>query len=65
MIREHPNKGKPPRNQTIPLHIRWSNGVVSRHTYTANQLKWELRGWPHDISAYWRTNGADDLENAT
>lgn len=60
-VREHPNRGRPPRDQAASLGIRWANGRVSRHTYTAPQLKWELRGWDHDISTYWRTNGADDL----
>lgn len=60
-IREHPNRGRPPRDQSIPLHIRWANGRVSRHTYTAPQLKWEIRGWDHDVGFFWRVNGADDL----
>ena len=64
MIREHANKGRPPRDKTIPLHIRWRNGKVSRHTYTAAQLDWRLRGDDHDVAFFWRVNGQDDLEEA-
>ena len=62
MPREWTNKGHAPRDKTVPLGIRWANNVVSRHSYLADQLKWNLRGWDHDIKTYWRTNGADDVE---
>jgi len=61
MPREWPNHGNPPRDRVTPLGIRWANGVISKHTYTAGQLVWRLRGDAHDIGFFWRTNGADDL----
>jgi len=60
--REWPNHGHPPRDKTVPLGIRWRNGKVSKHTYTAGQLIWRLRGDDHDIAFFWRVNGQDDLE---
>lgn len=53
----HPNKGKPPRDQTIPLGIRWSNGMTSRHTFTADQLRWTITGEPFDVAEFWRADG--------
>jgi len=64
-FRRWPNKGYPPRDPNALLGIEWANGVVSRHTYTASQLVWRLRGDAHDIAFFWRTNGADDLEQTT
>lgn len=61
-FRRWPNKGYPPRDPTVPLGIEWANGTISRHTFTAHQLVWRLRGDAHDIAYFWRTNGADDVE---
>jgi hypothetical protein len=33
---EHANRGKPPRDASIPLGIRWANGMTAKHTYTAS-----------------------------
>jgi len=64
-IREHPNRGKPPRDRTIPLGIRWANGRISKYTYTAEQIKrWTITGDDHDVKTFWRVNGQDDLEEA-
>jgi hypothetical protein len=41
---EHANRGKPPRDASIPLGIRWSNGMTARHIYTADKLRWTLNG---------------------
>jgi hypothetical protein len=54
---EHANRGKPPRDASIPLGIRWANGMTAKHTYTAGQLVWEIRGWEYDIATYWRVDG--------
>lgn len=63
MPREWPNRGKPPRDKTALLGIRWGNGRVSKYTYTADQIKrWSITGDAHDVKTFWRTNGADDVE---
>jgi len=62
MPREWPNTGKPPREKTISLGIRWANGRASRHEYTAAQLRWTITGDDWDIRTFWRVNGQDDLE---
>lgn len=53
----YPNRGKPPRNPDLPLLIEWANGEPARHTYTAKQLVWELRGQPFDIGRFARADG--------
>ena len=63
--RRYANTGKSPRSNSIPLHIEWANGTISPRTHTANQLKWELRGWPFDIAYYWRADEAGEPESAT
>lgn len=53
----HINKGRPPRDKTVKLAIEWACGVVSRHTYTAGQLVWDLRGWDYDIGRFAKMEG--------
>lgn len=55
--RRYANTGKPPRDQTIPLGVRWSNGMTSKHTYRANQLRWTLTGSEFDVGQFWREDG--------
>lgn len=52
--RQYPNTSKPPKDKTIPLGIRWANGTISKHRYTADQLRWTITGSPFDIANYWR-----------
>jgi len=62
MPRVHINKGKPPRDATIPLGIKFAGGWTSKHSFTADQLRWSLTGCPWDISNYWRIDGKDTEE---
>ena len=50
----HRNKGKPPRNKTIALGIRWQNGMTSKQTYTADKLRWTLTGSDFDVAYFCR-----------
>jgi len=51
---EHPNKGRPPRDQSVALGIRFANGKLARHEYTAGQLRWSLTGDEWDVAFFWR-----------
>jgi hypothetical protein len=44
-----PTNGRTPRTGERQLRVRFANGLVSRHTYTAAQLVWKQRGWDFDI----------------
>jgi hypothetical protein len=54
---EHANRGKPPRDASIPLGIRWANGMTARHTYTADKLRWTITGSDFDVGHFWRIDG--------
>jgi len=47
----HPTNWRPP--QADKVRVRFRNGQVSKHTYSAKQLNWQDRGEPFDIIA-WR-----------
>jgi hypothetical protein len=55
--RRYPNTGKPPRDKTIALGIVWQNGMTSKHTYTADQLRWTITGSEFDVGFFWRADG--------
>lgn len=44
----HPTKWRPPRTDR-KIRVRFRNGEVSKHTYSAKQLVWDDRGEPFDI----------------
>lgn len=62
MPRRYPNRGHPPRDKTIPLQVEWHNGMTSKHSYTADQLRWTITGSEFDIGYYWRVDGKDEDE---
>lgn len=54
--RRFANPGHPPTKwpEDTQLGIRFANGREARHTYTAKQLTWTIRGWNFDIAEFWR-----------
>lgn len=50
----YPNRGKPPRDKSVKLGIKFANGEESKHTFTADQLRWSITGDGWDISEFWR-----------
>jgi hypothetical protein len=46
-----PTHFRKPRTGERMLRVQFRNGLVSRHTYTADQLCWQDRGWDFDIVA--------------
>lgn len=53
----HQNRGKAPRDKSALLAIEWACGWVSKWTYTANQLRWDLSGSDFDIGRFARVEG--------
>lgn len=45
-----PTQWKPPRTGERKLRVKFRNGQVSKHTYSAKQLVWQDRGEPFDIT---------------
>lgn len=60
MARLYPNRGVSPRSKTIPLHIIWANGLHSKWTYTADQLRWTLTGSEFDVGQFYRADGMEE-----
>lgn len=46
-----PTHFRKPKTGERLLRVRFRNGLVSRFTYTAAQLRWDERGSPWDIIA--------------
>ena len=44
-----PTKWKQPRTGERPLRVQFRNGLVSRWTYTAQQLRWSDSGSDWDV----------------
>ena len=44
-----PNTGFRPDTGDKKLRVKFRNGQVSKHTYSAKQLNWQDRGEPFDI----------------
>lgn len=45
-----PTNYRKPKTGERLLRVRFRNGMVSRHEYTADQLVWKDRGWDFDIT---------------
>lgn len=46
-----PTKGRKPRTGEAKLRVQFRCGLVSRHEYTASQLRWNETGCAYDIVA--------------
>ena len=44
-----PTNFRKPKTGDRLLRVRWANGDVSRHTYSAAQLRWSDTNHPFDI----------------
>ena len=49
-----PTNGRKPRTGEKLLRVQFRNGLVSRHTYTAAQLRWTDTGDDWDVIAVGR-----------
>ena len=45
----HETKGRTPKTGEKQLRVIFRNGEVSKHTYSAKQLRWTDTGSPFDI----------------
>lgn len=45
------------------LVVKFRNGWISRHDYTADQLRWDDTGSAFDVVAYRRADGKDDAKS--
>jgi hypothetical protein len=50
----YPNKGKPPRDKTVLIGIKWRNGAISKHPSFAPQLRWTLTDSEYDVAYFCR-----------
>lgn len=46
-----PTKGRTPRTGETQLEVQFRNGRISKHTYTAKQLRWTHTDDSHDVIA--------------
>jgi hypothetical protein len=46
-----PTNGRTPRTGERQLRVKYRCGVVSKHTYTAAQMRWNHKGCDWDIVA--------------
>jgi hypothetical protein len=46
-----PTQGRKPKTGDKPLRVKFANGLVSRWTYTASQLRFTITGSEWDIES--------------
>lgn len=52
-VKWQPTNWKPPRTGDKKLRLKFRNGRISDHTYTARQINWADRSYDYDVT-HWR-----------